>query len=178
MKPKLTSAKSVESPSSRPQSGRPQSGRPASGRPQSGRPQSGRPTSYRETRAHVPSGAPTRVEKRRSLRFDKAFPVALRSDSFGEMSAIARNVSTGGMMVEVREPLPLGTQVMVFFSLPDSHARVTARGEVKNHYFLNFSDGKGGVRALSGMGLRFSSFESDSDLTLGMGISRLRTVLH
>ncbi len=81
-------------------------------------------------------------------------------------------------MVEIREPLPIGTQVQVFFSLPDSHARVTARGEVKNHYFLNFSDGKGGVRSLLGMGLRFSSFESDSDLTLGMGISRLRTVLH
>ena len=118
------------------------------------------------------------MEKRRSLRFDKAFAVALRSEAFGEISAIARNVSTGGMMVEVREPLPLGTQVQVFFSLPDSHARVSARGEVKNHYFLNFSDGKGGVRALMGMGLRFSSFESDSDLTLGMGISRLRTVLH
>ena len=167
MKPNLpqSSAQSVSTQparpqSGRPQSGRPQSGRPQSGRPQSGRPQSGRPQSGRPTRAHVPSGAPTRVEKRRSMRFDKAFAVALRSDSFGEISAIARNVSTGGMMVEVREPLPLGTQVQVFFSLPDSHARVSARGEVKNHYFLNFSDGKGGIRAL-----------------MGMGISRLRTVL-
>lgn len=175
MKPTLpkSSAKSSSSQSARPVSGRPQSGRPVTGRPVTGRPQSGR-----STRAHVPSGSPTRVEKRRSMRFDKAFAVALRGESFGEVSAIARNVSTGGMMVEVREPLPLGTQVQVFFSLPDSHARVTARGEVKNHYFLNFSDGKGGVRALLGMGLRFSSFESDSDLTLGMGISRLRTVLH
>ena len=51
--------------------------------------------------AHVPSG-PTRVEKRRSMRFDKAFPVALRNDGLSEISAIARNVSTGGMMVEVR----------------------------------------------------------------------------
>lgn len=175
MKPILpqSSAQSVSTQPARPSSGRPSSGRPSSGRPSSGRPSSGRPT-----RAHIPSGTPTRVEKRRSMRFDKAFAVALRSESFGEISAIARNVSTGGMMVEVREPLPLGTQVQVFFSLPDSHARVSARGEVKNHYFLNFSDGKGGVRALMGMGLRFSSFESDSDLTLGMGISRLRTVLH
>lgn len=172
MKPTLSSAKPADTSSRRPVSGRPVSGRPASGRPVSGR-----PLTVRETRAHVPSG-PTRVEKRRSMRFDKAFPVALRSDAFGEISAIARNVSTGGMMVEVREPLPLGTQVLVYFSLPDSHVRVTARGEVKNHYFLNFTDGKGGVRALSGMGLRFSSFESDSDLTLGMGINRLRTVLH
>lgn len=170
MKPTLpqSSAKSSSSQSPRPASGRPVSGRPASGRPGSGR----------GTRAHVPSGSPTRVEKRRSSRFDKAFPVALRSEVFGEVSAIARNVSQGGMMVEVREPLPLGTQVQVFFSLPDSHARVSARGEVKNHYFLNFADGKGGVRAMMGMGLRFSSFESESDLTMGMGVSRLRTVLH
>lgn len=172
MKPTLSSAKSAETTSRRPQSGRPVSGRPVSGRPVSGR-----PLGVGETRAHVPSG-PTRAEKRRSMRFDKAFPVALRSEAFGEISAIARNVSTGGMMVEVREPLPLGSRVMVYFSLPDSHVRVTAHGEVKNHYFLNFADGKGGVRALSGMGLRFSSFESDSDLTLGMGIARLRTVLH
>ena len=33
--------------------------------------------------------------------------------------------------------------MLVYFSLPDSHVRVTARGEVKNHYFLNFADGKG-----------------------------------
>jgi hypothetical protein len=81
-------------------------------------------------------------------------------------------------MVEVAEPLPLGTSVQVYFSMPDSHARIVARGEVKNHYFLNFADPKGGVRALSGMGVRFTAFDSDSDLLLGLGLTRLRTLLH
>ena len=119
-----------------------------------------------------------RVEQRRNTRFDKAFPVAIRSEAFGEASAIARNVSAGGMMVELPEPLPLGTRVQIYFSMPDSHARIVARGEVKNHYYLNFADPKGGRHALTGMGVRFSSFESDADLMLGLGLTRLRTVLH
>jgi len=85
-----------------------------------------------------------RVEQRRTIRFDKAFPVAIRSETFGESSAIARNVSSGGIMVELPEPLPLGTRVQVFFSMPDSHARIVARGEVKNHYFLNLPIPKAG----------------------------------
>jgi hypothetical protein len=117
------------------------------------------------------------AEKRRAVRFDKAFPVAVRSDSHGETCAVARNISAGGMMIEASEPLPLGTRVQVFFSMPDSHARIVARGEVKNHYFLNFA-GARGAQSLTGMGVRFTSFESDTDLLLGLGLTRLRTVLH
>lgn len=144
---------------------------PRSGPPRSGPPRSG----------PVRSGAPVTPgsgEKRLSARFDKAFPVAVRSDSHGETCAVARNISAGGMMLESPEPLPLGTRVQVFFSMPDSHARIVARGEVKNHYFLNFAGPRGGTQALTGMGVRFTSFESDSDLLLGLGLTRLRTVLH
>lgn len=118
------------------------------------------------------------MEKRRSHRFDKAFPVSIRTDKFGECSAVARNISAGGIMVEVAQPLPLGTEVRVFFSMPESPARIIARGEVKNHYFLNFADPAGRKRALTGMGVRFTGFESENDLLGGLGISRLRTVLH
>lgn len=157
----------------------PRSGEPPRSRPRSGQP--GRPGSGSLAAASgVASGRPPvlRVEQRRNIRFDKAFPVAIRSEAFGESSAIARNVSAGGIMVELPEPLPLGTAVQVFFSVPDSHARIVARGEVKNHYFLNFADPKGGLHALTGMGVRFTGFESDSDLLLGLGLTRLRTVLH
>lgn len=118
------------------------------------------------------------TEKRRTHRFDKAFPVSIRSESYGECCAVARNISAGGMMVEVSAPLPLGTEVQVYFSMPESPARIVARGEVKNHYFLNFADPAGGARALTGMGVRFTRFESEADLMLGLGIERLRTVLH
>lgn len=148
--------------------------------PRSGKPRSG-PLKGQLPPSSGPAGARSpvlRVEQRRNIRFDKAFPVAIRSEAFGESSAIARNVSAGGIMVELPEPLPLGTPVQVFFSVPDSHARIVARGEVKNHYFLNFADPKGGLHALTGMGVRFTGFESDSDLLLGLGLTRLRTVLH
>lgn len=141
---------------------------PVSGPPRSGPPLSGPPRS---------GAALGPAEKRRTTRFDKAFPVAVRSDVHGETCAVARNISTGGMMIEAAEPLPLGTRVQVFFSMPDSHARIVARGEVKNHYFLNFK-GARGAQSLTGMGVRFTSFESDSDLLLGLGLTRLRTVLH
>ena len=152
---------------------------PRSGEPP--RPRSGSPG--RKIAGALPAGPAgrsplLRVEQRRNIRFDKAFPVAIRSEAFGESSAIARNVSAGGIMVELSEPLPLGTAVQVYFSVPDSHARIVARGEVKNHYYLNFADPQGGRHALTGMGVRFTGFESEADLMLGLGISRLRTVLH
>ena len=118
------------------------------------------------------------MEKRSSHRFDKAFPVSIRSDRHGECAAVARNISAGGIMVEMAQPLPLGTEVKVFFSMPESPARIIARGEVKNHYFLNFGGQAGGKRAMTGMGVRFTGFESENDLLGGLGITRLRTVLH
>lgn len=145
---------------------------PRSGPPRSGPPRSG------PVRSGPGISPPGLGEKRLTARFDKAFPVAIRSDSHGETCAVARNISAGGMMLESQEPLPLGTRVQVFFSMPDSHARIVARGEVKNHYFLNFAGPRGGTQALTGMGVRFTSFESDSDLLLGLGLTRLRTVLH
>ncbi len=81
-------------------------------------------------------------------------------------------------MVEVTDPLPLGTEVQVYFSMPESPARIVARGEVKNHYFLNFADASGVTKALTGMGVRFTGFESEADLMVGLGLPRLRTVLH
>src|ERR1700722_15017141 len=118
----------------------------------------------------------TTMDKRAAIRFDKAFPVSVSSEAFGEADAVARNVSSGGIMLEISDPLPLGTEVRVHFSMPDSHSQIVARGEVKNHYFLNFSDHTGGPHALTGMGIRFTEFESDSDAMLGLGLSRFRTL--
>lgn len=114
------------------------------------------------------------MDKRHTARFDKAFPVSVSSEVFGEAKAVARNISSGGIMLETAEPLPLGTEVRVYFAMPDSQSRIVARGEVKNHYFLNFCDRSGGAHALTGMGIRFTEFEAESDVLLGLGLSRLR----
>jgi hypothetical protein len=118
----------------------------------------------------------TQANKRTALRFEKVFPVILSTDDFGECNAMARNISAGGILIELADPFPLGTEVRVHFAMPDSQASIVARGEVKNHYFLNFSDSHG-PRSLTGMAIRFREFEADSSEILGLGLTRMR-VLH
>jgi hypothetical protein len=116
------------------------------------------------------------LNKRGALRFEKVFPVIVSSTEFGEANAMARNISAGGILLEVREPLPLGTEVRILFAMPDSQASIVARGEVKNHYFLNYTD-SGEPRSLTGMAVRFTTFESESEEIYGLGLTRMR-ILH
>ncbi|MEA2697107.1 MAG: hypothetical protein QOI66_1378 [Myxococcales bacterium] len=116
------------------------------------------------------------AEKREHLRFDKMFSVRVESLLFGEMYCVARNVSAGGIFLEVRDPLPLGATVRVCFPVPDGSGDVVATGEVKNHYFINFTQG-GVSKAVSGMAVRFTSFENESHHILQDCLGRMR-VLH
>lgn len=99
-------------------------------------------------------------EKRVHMRFDKAFLVVIGSELYGEAIAIARNVSAGGILVEMSYAPPLGTVVTVHFQ----HARgddlvdeIVARAEVKHHHYLNFA-GSGEAAASRAIGLRFLEF--------------------
>ncbi len=104
------------------------------------------------------------------------FTVRVESLLFGELYCIARNVSAGGIFLEMPDPLPLGAAVRVCFLTPDGTGEVVATGEVKNHYFINFTQG-GATRAVSGMAVRFTSFENESHHVLADCLSRMR-VLH
>ena len=116
------------------------------------------------------------MNKRQAMRFETVFPVILSSEHFGECNAMARNISSGGILLEISEPLPLGTEVRVHFAMPDSQASIVARGEVKNHYFLNFCDGLE-QRSLTGMAVKFIEFEAESREIMGLGMTRMR-ILH
>jgi hypothetical protein len=61
----------------------------------------------------------TGIEKRIHTRFDKVFVVMIGSELYGDANAIARNVSAGGILVEMSYAPPLGTVVTVHFQ----HAR-------------------------------------------------------
>jgi hypothetical protein len=119
---------------------------------------------------------PSPSEQRAHFRFDKMFTVRLESPLFGESYCIARNVSAGGIFLELPDPLPLGATVRVCFLTPDSSGEVVATGEVKNHYFINFTQA-GTSRAVSGMAVRFTSFENEGHHILADCLSRMR-VLH
>jgi hypothetical protein len=116
------------------------------------------------------------AEQRAHLRFDKMFVVRLESLLFGESYCVARNVSAGGIFLELPDPLPLGAAVRVCFPVPDGSGDVVATGEVKNHYFINYTQA-GTSKAVAGMAVRFTSFENESHHVLADCLSRMR-VLH
>jgi hypothetical protein len=96
------------------------------------------------------------------MRFDKLFPVMVGSEIYGDSPAVARNVSAGGMLVEMAEPLPLGSVVTIHFRYPRESGRtdeIVARAEVKHHYCLNFGNDVGEAGATRGIGLRFLDFD-------------------
>ena len=100
------------------------------------------------------------VEKRIHTRFDKAFVVVIGSELYGDAIAIARNVSAGGILVEMSYAPPLGTVVTVHFQYQRDGEivdEIVARAEVKHHHYLNFG---GGDEAAStrAIGLRFLEF--------------------
>ncbi|HUJ63777.1 MAG TPA: PilZ domain-containing protein [Kofleriaceae bacterium] len=107
-------------------------------------------------------------EKRIHTRFDKAFPVVIGSELYGDAYAIARNVSAGGILVEMSYAPPLGTVVTVHFQAPHPNdpeappGEIVARAEVKHHHYLNFTGGdeQASTRAI---GLRFLEFVDAGD---------------
>ena len=101
-----------------------------------------------------------RAEKRIHTRFDKAFLVVIGSELYGDSVAIARNVSAGGILVEMTYAPPLGTVVTVHFQYArddDQLDEIVARAEVKHHHYLNFTGGNDAASSRA-IGLRFLDF--------------------
>ena len=99
-------------------------------------------------------------EKRIHTRFDKAFLVVIGSELYGDSTAIARNISAGGILVEMTYAPPLGTVVTVHFQAPrdgDLMDEIVARAEVKHHHYLNFG-GAEDAASTRAIGLRFIEF--------------------
>ena len=105
------------------------------------------------------------VEKRIHTRFDKAFLVVIGSELYGDSFAIARNISAGGLLVEMSYAPPLGTIVTVHFQYMregDVLDEIVARAEVKHHHYLNFTGGNDAASARA-IGLRFIEFLDPGD---------------
>ena len=115
-------------------------------------------------------------EHRTSLRFNKVFQVLVETEEFAETMAVARNISSGGMLIETIVPPPLGSEVRVKFDIPDSQAQIVARAEVKNHYVFNYCDEDGRLRWARGMGVRFVEFLEDGEEMLRLSLTKCRTL--
>ena len=119
--------------------------------------------------------AKTPSDRRQHLRFDKVFPVRVESILFGEVPGIARNVSAGGIFIEMRDPLPLGARVRITFMNPEETAEIVAVGEVKNHYFMNYVR-EGNTQSVTGMAVRFEEFEHEGQQVLSDCLNRYRVL--
>ncbi|HEX3475329.1 MAG TPA: hypothetical protein VHT91_09925 [Kofleriaceae bacterium] len=112
------------------------------------------------------------IEKRIHIRFDKAFLVVIGSELYGDTVAVARNISAGGILVEMTYAPPLGTVVTVHFQYvrdeeqlersetdraPGAIDELVVRAEVKHHHYLNFTGGNDAASARA-IGLRFLEF--------------------
>lgn len=106
------------------------------------------------------------IEKRVHTRFDKAFLVMIGSELYGDAMAIARNVSAGGILVEMSYAPPLGTVVTVHFQHArgeDSMDEIVVRAEVKHHHYLNFGAIGESATSTRAIGLRFLEFVDAGD---------------
>ena len=100
------------------------------------------------------------LETRIHTRFDKAFLVVIGSELYGDSFAIGRNISAGGLLVEMSYAPPLGTVVTVHFQYRrdgDMTDEIVARAEVKHHHYLNFT-GAADHASTRAIGLRFIEF--------------------
>ena len=108
------------------------------------------------------------ADQRIHTRFDKLFPVLVASELFGESRAIARNISFGGMLLEMTSPLPLGSIVTIHFQVNREDGTVDeilARAEVKHHHVLNYAI-PGGEASSRAIGVRFLDFDDRPGLEL------------
>ena len=123
----------------------------------------------------VARSADLRTDKRIHNRFDKAQLVQVCSDLYGDCYAIVRNISTGGMLIEMEYAPPMASVVTIHFLSPlrDSDndgvdGEIIVRAEIKHHHYLNVSEAGEAVKVRA-VGVRFIEFVEGPD-ALGAAI--------
>ncbi len=106
--------------------------------------------------------------KRRATRLHHEIPVAYRSvGSF--LTDWATNISQGGLFINTRKPLPVGTAVKILVQLPGASfpfqlgGRVTRVTEFDNH-----------ANMVPGMGIEFTDVDEPKRRELETFVERLR----
>ena len=106
--------------------------------------------------------------KRRAIRLHHEIPVAYRSvGSF--LTDWATNLSRGGMFINTRKPLTVGTDVKILLQLPGTkfpyelEGRVTRVTEYDNH-----------ANMVPGMGVEFTSVDEAKRREIDAFVDRLR----
>jgi uncharacterized protein (TIGR02266 family) len=109
--------------------------------------------------------------KRKAIRLHHEIPVAYRTvGSF--LTDWATNISRGGLFINTRKPLPVGTDVKILVQLPGTsfpyelEGRVTRVTEFDNH-----------ANMVPGMGVEFTSVDEARRREIDAFVARLRREL-
>lgn len=84
--------------------------------------------------------------------------VMVESDNYGACEGTISNITSTGAFIEIVDPLPLGTLVRICFQADD--VAIVVHAVVQQHHTLTFFDPDGQPNAISGMVVRFVSFEA------------------
>jgi type IV pilus assembly protein PilZ len=113
----------------------------------------------------------SRDNKRRAIRLHHEIPVAYRSvGSF--LTDWATNISRGGIFINTRKPLAVGTDVKILLQLPGAkfpcelEGRVTRVTEFDNH-----------ANMVPGMGVEFTTVDEARRREIDAFVDRLRREL-
>ena len=106
--------------------------------------------------------------KRRARRLQHELPVAYRTvGSF--LTDWATDISQGGMFINTRKPLPVGTEVKILLQLPTVEAPLGLSGRV-----TRVSGHGGGAGDVSGMGIQFTDVDPSRREQLEQIVKRLQ----
>jgi uncharacterized protein (TIGR02266 family) len=110
----------------------------------------------------------TTDNKRQAARLHHQIPVAYRSvGSF--LSDWATNISHGGLFINTRKPLPIGTEVRILIQLPGEKFPATLEGRVTR--VTEFDNAQNMV---AGMAVQFSNVDAERRDMLDRFVQRLR----
>jgi type IV pilus assembly protein PilZ len=106
--------------------------------------------------------------KRRSNRLQHELPVAYRSvGSF--LTDWATNISHGGMFINTRKPLPVGTEVRILIQLPMIEFPVGLSGRV-----TRVAEFDNQANVVPGMGIQFTDVDPSKRQQLETLVERLQ----
>jgi uncharacterized protein (TIGR02266 family) len=109
--------------------------------------------------------------KRRADRLHHELLVAYRTVD-GFITDWAVNVSKGGMFINTRNPLPVGTTVRLIISLPDAAFPFDITGRV-----TRVSEFDNPANEVPGMGIEFIDVDDEKRQRIERFVTRLRTEL-
>ncbi len=106
--------------------------------------------------------------KRQFERLENELPVAYRSVD-GFITDWVTNISKGGLFINSRTPLPVGTTVRLIIQLPDTPFPFDLTGKV-----VRVSEFDNATNEVPGMGVEFVDIDDDKRARIERFVDRLR----